>query len=272
MKNSNILLYIVGTPIGNLGDISKRAIEILQCVDYVLCEDTRVSDKLMQSIGLQKKLIVYNDHNATTVIPLVIDVMKNQNMKYALISDAGMPLISDPGHKLVNACIENDIGYTTIPGPCSVISALIMSGFPSDRFTFSGFADPKKFDEIAKINSTIIMFESPKRLLKTLQLLTCHFAGRRVAVVRELTKIFEEVVLGNTCAELIKHFTENAPRGEIVIVIEPPILSESQILQNDAKTLISSLRGKISDSELSSVISNHFNISKNAVYNFLKTI
>ncbi len=269
MQNFDIFVYVVGTPIGNLADVSKRAILTLQSVDCILCEDTRVSAKLLQHLGIQKQLAVYNDHNASRVVPRVINDIKENNTKYALISDAGMPLISDPGYKLINACIENGVSYTTIPGPSSVISALIMSGMPSSQFTFCGFADPKKFDQIAEIPSTIIMFESPKRLLNTLKQIKVKFPNRMVAVVKEITKIFEQVVRGH-CDVIIEHFQKEEPKGEFVIVIEPPTIdNEIQKLEN-AKNLIQSLRGHISDSELSLALSKYLQISKNTIYNFMK--
>lgn len=270
MRNFGCSLYIVGTPIGNLGDISKRAIETLQKVDFVLCEDTRISGKLMKMIGVNAKFIVYNDYNARQVMPSVIEAMRNRQMVYALISDAGMPLISDPGYKLVSACIRNNISFTTVPGASSVISALILSGMPSDRFMFCGFADDKKFNELVQINSTLIMFESPKRIEKTLQKINEFFADRDAVVVREITKVFEECIRGSV-SEILDYFKFHAPRGEMVIVLSPPKTDNSCCLKQSLE-LIKDLKGRIPDAELSLIIAKHFGISKNSVYNFIKTL
>lgn len=270
MQNFNSSLYIVGTPIGNLGDVSKRAVEVLGLVNFVLCEDTRVSEKLMIAIGVHANFIIYNDYSVQKVIPKIIESMKNKEATYALISDAGMPLVSDPGYKLVNACIENEIPFTTVPGPSSVISALILSGFPSDRFMFCGFADDKKFDEISKINSTIIMFESPRRIIKTVQKIGQNFGERKIAVIREITKVFEERIIGSS-SEVLDHFSINSPRGEMVIVIEPPRLEERVWLEAHLG-LINDLNGILSDSDLSSILSRHLGVSKNSVYNFIKNL
>ncbi len=271
MQKSHCSLYIVGTPIGNLGDISKRAVETLTYVDFILCENTRVSAKLLNSIGIHSKLLVYNDHNAQKVIPSIIENIKHRDKTYALISDAGMPLVSDPGYKLVNACFENNICYTTIPGACSVISSLILSGMPSDKFMFCGFANEKDFNELAKINSTIIMFESPKRIIKTVQKIAEIFENRKIAIVREITKIFEEYIRG-TPSEILNHFNANSPRGEMVIVIEPPILNKHNQDFKQYLELMRDLKGKIPIAELSSIFSKHIGVSKNNIYNFIKTL
>lgn len=270
MRNFSCSLYIVGTPIGNLGDISKRAIETLRKVDFVLCEDTRISGKLMKTIGINTKFIVYNDYNAQKIIPSIIEAMQNRQIVYALISDAGMPLISDPGYKLVNACIRNNISFTTVPGCSSVISALILSGMPGDRFMFCGFADDKKFNELVRINSTLIMFESSKRIEKTLQKINEFFADRDVVVVREITKIFEECIRGSV-PEILDYFKLHVPRGEMVIVLSPPKTDYSHCLKQSLE-LIKDLKGKIPDTELSSIIAKHLGLSKNSVYNFIKTL
>ena len=260
-------LYIVSTPIGNLKDFSERGRLVLSQVDFILCEDTRVSSKLLQNIDIKTKLMVYNDHNATSVIPKIIESIINNDTKFALISDAGTPLVSDPGYKLVNACIENNISYSVVPGSCSVIAALTLSGLPSNRFLFDGFVDSKKFQELSKIESTIILFESPNRLLNTLKNMKSYFNDRVVAAVREITKIFEETVRGNL-DYLIKHFEQNAPRGEFVIVISPPIQDVEKEIIN-LKPLIDGLIDKISIKDISEILSTYSGISKNNIYKFL---
>ncbi len=260
-------LYIISTPIGNLKDITQRAIEILGEVDYVLCEDTRVSSKLLQSLGLKVKFIVYNDHNASEIIPNVLNLISEKNAVFALISDAGTPLVSDPGYKLVNACIKNNIKYTVIPGACSVISALTLSGLPSDKFSFIGFADVKKFEEFENVNSTLIFFESPNRILKTLQTMKAYFKNRLIAVVREITKVYEEVLRGDIDF-LIDHFSRNSPKGEFVILVAPPIQDDNEKI-NSLKPLINNLLDKFSKKDLSDLLSKCFKVSKNSLYNFL---
>ena len=264
------MLYIVATPIGNLGDFSKRATETLGVVDIILCEDTRVTRKLLDHVGLEKRLVPYNDHNAARLVPQIINSMKNGNVKYALVSDAGTPIVSDPGYKLVNACIENNIKYSMIPGPCSVVSALVLSGLPSHRFLFDGFADPKHFAELSKIDSTLIMFESPNRLISTLSELRKFFLDRKIAIVREISKIFEEVVSGN-CDFLLRHFEQNEPKGEIVIVISPPE-KQNHLAIKEFYPLIMELCGKVSAKDLSLAISTYSGISKNKIYDFIKEI
>ncbi len=262
-----IKLYIVATPIGNLKDFSERGVDILKSVDVILCEDTRVASKLTNAIGINAKFFVYNDHNALDVIPKVVFSIKNDSKTYALISDAGTPLISDPGYKLVNACIENKISYTFIPGACSVIAALVLSGLPSNSFMFDGFADSKKFDKLSKIDSTIILFESARRVVQTLKNMRPHFSDRTIAIVREITKIFEESLRG-TLESLIEHFENQTPRGEIVIVISPAS-NESGKKLVELLPLIEGLAHKISTKELSEILSKHSGISKNKIYDFL---
>ena len=263
------ILYIVATPIGNLKDISSRAIETLENVDCILCEDTRVSEKLIEkTCSLKKyKLISYNDHNAQTMIPKIIEKMKTGET-FALISDAGTPLISDPGYKLVNACIENELPYTFIPGACSVISALVLSGFPSDRFLFDGFANKKNFEELSKLNSSVILFESPKRLLNTLQEMKKYFSNRRICVVREISKIFEEIKTGSI-ESLEQHFSNTQAKGEIVIVISPP---ETDICEKltSMKKLMSDMLCHMPSKEVCKILSDYTKLSKNVIYNFIK--
>lgn len=263
------MLYIVGTPIGNLSDISNRAISVLSNVDYILCEDTRVSEKLLQHINVHAKLVVYNDHNAAKTIEKISDSIKN-GQDYALISDAGMPCISDPGYKLVQFCIKNNIKHSVIPGPSAVISALVLSGLPSDRFTFVGFANVKKFAEIAKINSTIIMFEAPTRILKTLIDMEKYFSDRQIAVVKEITKIFEETILGSI-KQVIETLASKKICGEFVIVIEPPRSTKKQDFA-DYHELFLDLSQKMPITDISAIFAKHLKTNKNAIYNYIKQI
>ena len=268
-------LYIVSTPIGNINDFTLRGIEILNKVDLILCEDTRITNKLLEHNCINKSLVVYNDHNVDVIIPKVIDNILNNNKVYALVSDAGTPLISDPGYKLVNACINNNIEYTAIPGPCAAINALVLSGLPSNKFLFIGFFDQKKFDEINDINTTIIMYESPNRIINTLEYIKNNnkFMNSTIVVIREMTKIFEEVVRGNA-QYLIDHFNKNKPRGEFVILISPQEkqLHNNKEILNNYLDLINLLIDKVSLKDISIIVSKYTKINKNTVYNFIKSL
>ena len=260
-------LYVVATPIGNLMDISLRALDVLRSVDYVLCEDTRVSAKLLQNFNIKTPLMVYNDHNAIKVIPKIIELMSLQRKTLALISDAGTPLISDPGYRLVNACIENSLPFTVIPGASAVLSALILSGLPSDRFMFVGFADANKFTELSKVNSTLMFYEAPNRVVKTLEQMQLPFRNRTIAVVKEITKIYESTIRGNFDF-VISHFKENIPKGEFVIMLSPPQLSNTDEISG-LQPLIDGLKDKISKKDLSAILSKYSGMSKNTLYNYL---
>jgi len=224
MIDRNIQLYLVPTPIGNLEDITLRAIRILGEVDFILAEDTRTSKVLLAHLGIRKPLYPHHKFNEHKAVQGVISRL-NGGEKAALISDAGTPGISDPGFLLVRACLEAGLEVECLPGPTALIPALINSGFPCERFVFEGFLPIKKgrqtrLRELAADSRTIILYESPMRLVKTLGHLVPEFGGsRRVSVSRELTKMHEETVRG-TLDEVIAHFTEIAPRGEIVIIIE----------------------------------------------------
>ncbi len=267
-------LYIVSTPIGNLNDFTFRGIEILNKVDIILCEDTRITSKLLTNNSINKPLVIYNDNNANTVIPKVIKNILNNNRIYALVSDAGTPLISDPGYKLINACIDNNIKYTAIPGPCAAINALVLSGLPSDKFLFIGFFNAKKLEEISDLNNTIIMYESPNRILSTLEYIKNNnkFNNTNIVIIREMTKIFEEVIRGKV-DYLIEYFNNNKPRGEFVILISPQVkvLNSNEILNNHLD-LINLLMDKISLKDISTIVSKYTKINKNTVYNFIKNL
>ncbi|MBR5786725.1 MAG: 16S rRNA (cytidine(1402)-2'-O)-methyltransferase [Clostridia bacterium] len=218
------MLYVVATPIGNLGDISQRALEILENCDIVAAEDTRHTQKLLSHFNIKKPLISYYEHNKVAREPLLIEKLTNGE-NIALVSDAGTPGISDPGADLIKAATDAGIEVSMIPGPVAGIMALVLSGLPTDKFVFEGFigTDNKKRQEFADMivaeTRTVIIYEAPHRLLKTLEFLEKNVCNRKIAVCRELTKTHEEVLRG-TAAEHIIHFTENEPRGEFVLVIE----------------------------------------------------
>ena len=209
-------LYIVGTPIGNLSDMSPRAIEVLQSVDLIAAEDTRVFGKLAAHFEIKTKRISCHEHNERDVIPDLIEKMQN-GMTIAAVSDAGMPGISDPGFRLVRAAREAGVPVFVVPGPVAAISALVLSGFPTDRFTFCGFFDEKKLRDDNKIPHTIIYYESPNRVMNTIAAFARVMPERKIAIVREITKIHEETIIGYP-SDLMNI---TPPRGEIVIVVGP---------------------------------------------------
>lgn len=217
-------LYIVSTPIGNLKDITLRAIETLKEVDFVLCEDTRVSGNLLNHFEIKKELISLNAFNEKNKIEFIVNrILSNQTA--ALISDAGTPLISDPGVRLVSACIEKEIEIIPIPGPSALISAISMSGLPTDAFVFEGFLPQKKgrqtkLKELAEENRTIVLYESMYRIEKLLKELSEFLPERFVVVCREITKKFEETWRGFP-KDLVDSFPERVSKGEFVVVIAP---------------------------------------------------
>lgn len=216
-------LYLVPSPIGNLGDITYRAIEVLNTADGILCEDTRTSSVLLKHYDIQKPLTPYHQHNEHKVVQHLVEELQS-GKTLALITDAGTPGISDPGFLLVRECIKNDIPVECLPGAAAFVPALVQSGIPCNRFTFEGFPPQKKgrqtfFSKLVEEERTIILYESPHRLVKTLREMGAHLGSdRQAAVCRELTKMFEETRKG-TLAELQQHYETKAPKGEIVIVV-----------------------------------------------------
>jgi 16S rRNA (cytidine1402-2'-O)-methyltransferase len=209
-------VYVVGTPIGNLSDMSPRAIEILQNVDLIAAEDTRVFSKLAQHFDIKTKVVSCHEHNERDVIDSLIEKVQS-GISLATVSDAGMPAISDPGFRLVRAARAAGVPVYMVPGPTAVISALVLSGFPTDRFTFCGFFDEKKVREDNKIRHTIIYYESPNRIMDTIKTLANVMPERQIAIVREITKIHEETIIGYP-SDLMNI---EPPRGEIVLVVAP---------------------------------------------------
>jgi 16S rRNA (cytidine1402-2'-O)-methyltransferase len=217
------MLYVVATPIGNLGDITLRALEVLKSVDLVAAEDTRHSGMLMKHLGIKKPFISYHEHNeAKRTAELVERLAAGENV--ALITDAGTPGISDPGLRLIRECIQRELSFTIIPGPSSILSALVGSGFSTEKFSFRGFLPAKagrrehELRAAAECEETIIFFESPYRLSKTLAVCTDIMPDRQLCVARELTKKFEEFRHG-TASELLAHYETQPAKGEIVLVI-----------------------------------------------------
>ncbi len=218
-------LYIVATPIGNLGDITLRGKDILERADIIACEDTRVTGKLLKLLGISNRLWRYDDHASQSDRQRLLDAARIGPV--ALVSDAGMPLVSDPGYRLVREAREAGIAVTALPGASAPLLALAMSGLPNDRFLFAGFLPQKEkaradmLAELAAIRSTLIFFETAPRLGKSLAAIADLLPGREVAVARELTKMHEECRTG-TAEELLAHYEAHPPKGEIVLLVGPP--------------------------------------------------
>jgi 16S rRNA (cytidine1402-2'-O)-methyltransferase len=218
-------LYIVATPIGNLGDVTVRAVDVLARCDAIACEDTRVTRKLVQHLGLVKPLWRYDDHASEDDRTRLLDAMRDKAV--ALVSDAGTPLVSDPGYRLVREARAAGIAVTSLPGPSAPVMALTLSGLPTDRFLFAGFLPAKDkargetLAELAEVKTTLVFFETAPRLAKSLAAIGDALPGREIAVARELTKLYEECRSGSA-EELIAHYTAHPPRGEIVLLVGPP--------------------------------------------------
>ncbi len=220
-------LCIVATPIGNLLDLTLRAIEILRKADFVACEDTRVTGKLLRANGISARMIAYHDHSSEQDRARLMTLLKNGN-SVALVSDAGTPLISDPGYKLVRAAVEAGIPVSCAPGPSSPVAALVVSGLPSDRFLFAGYLPAKsgqrcaELASLASIRATLIFLESTRRLAESLADMSETLGARDAAVVRELTKLHEDVRRSSLADLAGQYAAEPAPRGEAVVVVGPP--------------------------------------------------
>jgi len=218
-------LYIVATPIGNLGDITVRAADTLRAADVIAAEDSRVTAKLLRHLGIRKPIVAYHDHVGDGVRPALIARMRSESV--ALVSDAGTPLISDPGFKLVRDARAAGITVTTLPGPCAAIAALTLAGLPTDRFLFAGFLPSKAkargeaIAELGQIRATLVFYESGPRLGASLSALAEGLGNREACVAREITKLYEEAI-GGTLTELAARYADAPPKGEIVIVVAPP--------------------------------------------------
>jgi len=268
------VLYIVGTPIGNLDDISLRALNILKKVGFIACEDTRQTKKLLSKFGISNKLISFHQHNSINKIQFIIDALKNQK-SVALVSDAGMPSICDPGENLIQKVREINIDVICIPGPCAALTALVSSGFPSSSFIFFGFLPKKKKErdeillKISNSEKTAILYESPHRFKKLLVELKIFCGGNReIQVFRELTKKYEEQI-GITIDMVISHFEDNKIIGEITIVVNGINKTKTSeineyLLKKDLNELIAA---GLTLSAASSYLAKKKNIKKNLIYN-----
>ncbi len=220
-------LYITATPIGNRGDVTLRGLDVLKAADRVLCEDTRVTRKLLGLYGVSRPLVAYHDHNADAMRPKVMEWLA-AGESIALVSDAGTPLISDPGFKLARDCRAAGLTVTAVPGASALLAALAVAGQPTDRFLFMGFLSAKagarraELAEVAGLRATLVLYEAPRRLAALLADAAAALPGREAVVCRELTKMFEEVT-AMPIADLARHYAEiEPPKGEAVVVIGPP--------------------------------------------------
>lgn len=218
------ILYVVGTPIGNLGDMTYRAVETLKNADFICAEDTRVTLKLLNHFEIKKPLVCYQEHNAAQAGEQILArLLAGENA--AVVTDAGMPCISDPGEKLVKLCAENDVRVEVVPGPSAAVSALAISGLNTSRFRFEGFLSVNKrqrFDHLAQVKDareTLIFYEAPHKLHKTLRDMLEYFGDRKISLCRELTKLHEEVIR-TTLSQALEMYPDNRAKGEFVLVVE----------------------------------------------------
>ena len=286
MKNKNLsshkneepessILYIVGTPIGNLNDISYRALNVLRKVSLIACEDTRQTKKIMNKFEFKNKLISFNKNNSSRKIPQLLDNLES-GKSIALVSDAGLPSICDPGEDLIKNAKLHGFNIVCIPGPCAALTALVSSGFPSSKFTFEGFL-PKKNSErdelllkLSKNEETLIIFESPRRVKKLLNEIKKYFGGdREMLVFRELTKKFEEHI-GDNVDEIINYFLDKEILGEITVVIKGKKKSKqnSEFNKFELKREMDDLiKAGLSLSQASKYLAKKNNLTKNILYN-----
>ena len=268
-------LYIVSTPIGNLADISIRALSALSLSSLILCEDTRTSKKLTSKYGIKNTLKSFHKFNSSKELPSIIAKLKD-GLIVSIISDAGTPLISDPGESLVNKCIEEKISVYSIPGASSVLGSIVISGIDSNKFAFLGFFPQVKklkeayLERILDANETIILYESPRRLLKLLKYFIDNIPNRKIAVVRELTKKNEEVIRGSPEFIYSKFYNRPNIKGEITLVIEGVELNKKNHFNNEEIiALINLYKSTLSDKDIVTKISNKFNLSKRVIYQLI---
>ncbi|MET0365110.1 MAG: 16S rRNA (cytidine(1402)-2'-O)-methyltransferase [Sphingobium sp.] len=262
-------LYIVAGPIGNLSDLTPRAAEILRLADVVAVEDTRVSAKLLRHAGSERPMIPYHDHSDERVRQRLVERMAGEAV--ALLSDAGTPLISDPGYKLVRDARAAGRAVTTAPGPCAMIAALTLSGLPTDRFLFLGFLPNKEkaradaLAEVAGLRATLVTYESGPRTAKTLAAMAEVLGNREAAVAREISKTFEEVATG-TLFELAERYADAPPRGEIVLVVGPPSDDPVEAAQEDVDAALIEAMARLPVSKAAGEVAKVFGLERRALY------
>ena len=264
-------LYLVSTPLGNLKDITLRAIEVLDKSDYILCEDTRVSKNLLDKYQIKSKLISNHKFNEKKNVVKIIEYLKSGKI-ISLVSDAGTPSISDPGSILVNECIDNEIKIFPIPGPSAISTAVSISGF-SDKFLFYGFFPEKKqllaseLEKLSEFENTLVFFVSPKKINKIIPEIKKNFIGRKIVFCREITKIYEEFIRKNV-NEL--DLFEKEPKGELTVVISEKKGNKkvSQKLSESDKNIINTMINRLSTKEITDILSQTSNVSKKEIYNY----
>jgi len=261
-------LYIVATPIGNLSDLSPRAGEILSSADAIACEDSRVTAKLLNHLGVKRPMIPYHDHSAPHVREGLIARMARESI--ALVSDAGTPLISDPGYKLVRDARDAGIAITTIPGPSAAIAALTLAGLPTDRFMFMGFLPSKAkartdtIAEVAALRATLIFYESGPRLSAALSALVDGLGDREAGVAREISKRFEECVTG-TLSALTARYADHPPKGEIVVIVAPPGEAPPPAAE-DADAALAEALTRLPPAKAAGEVARTFGLDRKALY------
>lgn len=265
-------LFIVSTPIGNLEDITIRAKRVLEEADYVAAEDTRHTVQMLNSYGISNKLISFFEYSDKSKVEKIINLMLEGN-NIALVSDAGTPIISDPGWILVKTAADSGIEVVTVPGACAAISALTISALPANKFIFEGFLpkDNTRNEEVLRILNneyTSIIYESPHQLLQTLKMICEAQADRQIAVCKELTKIHETVFRG-TAAELVEIFSEMNIRGEYIIVISGKPKEDIEVSDDLLLSEVKTLEAKYKSKQISKILADKYNISKNRVYDLI---
>jgi 16S rRNA (cytidine1402-2'-O)-methyltransferase len=264
-------LYLTATPIGHLGDVTLRALSTMAAVDILLCEDTRTTAKLLERYGIRTRLMAYHEHNAAKVRPAILRAL-GEGQAIALVSDAGMPLVSDPGYRLVADCVANEIPVTAVPGASAVLTALALSGLPTDRFAFLGFLPTKSGErkkllaEFVSVKSTLIAFESPHRIVDALADVASTLGDRRIAVTRELTKLHEEVLRGTAIEVHDILSTRPSVKGEITLVIAPPEQNALRASDEDIQAAIEEALKSMPAAKAASDVAKRFNLAKKDVY------
>lgn len=262
-------LYLVATPIGNLGDLSPRAVAVLKNADVVACEDTRITGKLLSLNAVSTPMVNYHEHNADKMRPVLTARLK-KGETVALVSDAGTPLVSDPGHKLVADCIKEGIYVTAVPGASALLTALQLSGLPTRRFLFQGFLSPKSsarkttLSELKNVPSTLIFYEAPQRMIETLTDMKEVLGDRNCSVSRELTKKFEQTVRGKISDILDLYAQNGVPKGEFVIVVAPPL--EEKAGEQDVETALKQALETMSVKDAAAFVAQALNTNKKEVY------
>lgn len=262
-------LYLVATPIGNLGDLSPRAVDVLKNADVVACEDTRITGKLLSLNAVSTPMVNYHEHNADKMRPVLTARLK-KGETVALVSDAGTPLVSDPGHKLVADCIKEGIYVTAVPGASALLTALQLSGLPTRRFLFQGFLPPKSsarkttLAELKNVPSTLIFYEAPQRMIETLTDMKEVLGDRACSVSRELTKKFEQTVRGKISDILDLYAQGGVPKGEFVVVVAPPL--EEKAGEQDVETALKQALETMSVKDAAAFVAQALDANKKEVY------